>query len=127
MLRRYFLAKFHFDTAENEPAKNLQNFAKLKFAKIANFERSSAALLGRVAGGRGDGRGARGGSRAPCGGARGARPAVRTFILGRFLFSPFQEQISYNLPAKFLRYHVSKSFRFIIVQIVRNGFLLSLL
>ena len=28
----YFLAKFRFDTAENEPAKNLQNFAK-----IANF------------------------------------------------------------------------------------------
>ena len=29
----YFLAKFRFDTAENEPAKNLQNFAK----KNANF------------------------------------------------------------------------------------------
>ena len=28
----YFLAKFRFDTAENEPAKNLQNVAK-----IANF------------------------------------------------------------------------------------------
>ena len=28
----YFLAKFRFDTAENEPAKNLQNFAK--FCKI---------------------------------------------------------------------------------------------
>ena len=26
----YFLAKFRFDTAENEPAKNLQNFAKKK-------------------------------------------------------------------------------------------------
>ena len=25
----YFLAKFRFDTAENEPAKNLQNFAIL--------------------------------------------------------------------------------------------------
>ena len=24
----YFLAKFRFDTAENEPAKNLQNFAR---------------------------------------------------------------------------------------------------
>ena len=24
----YFIAKFRFDTAENEPAKNLQNFAK---------------------------------------------------------------------------------------------------
>ena len=28
----YFLAKFRFDTAENEPAKDLQ-----KFAKFANF------------------------------------------------------------------------------------------
>ena len=31
----YFVAKFRFDTAENEPAKNLQNFAKIK--KISNF------------------------------------------------------------------------------------------
>ena len=28
----YFVAKFHFDTAENEPAKNLQNFRKMHFA-----------------------------------------------------------------------------------------------
>ena len=30
----YFLAKFRFDTAENEPAKNLQNFAN--FANFAD-------------------------------------------------------------------------------------------
>ena len=30
----YFLAKFRFDTVENEPAKNLQNFMKFKFCKI---------------------------------------------------------------------------------------------
>ena len=30
----YFLAKFRFDTAENEPAKNLQNFAN--FPNFAN-------------------------------------------------------------------------------------------
>ena len=30
----YFLAKFRFDTAENEPAKNLQNFRKMHFRKI---------------------------------------------------------------------------------------------
>ena len=30
----YFLAKIRFDTAENEPAKNLQNFAK--FANFAD-------------------------------------------------------------------------------------------
>ena len=29
----YFLAKFRFDTAENEPAKNLQNFRKCTFEK----------------------------------------------------------------------------------------------
>ena len=34
----YFLAKFRFDTAENEPAENLQNFAKIcpNFANFAN-------------------------------------------------------------------------------------------
>ena len=31
----YFLAKFRFDTAENEPAKNLQKIAY--FANFANF------------------------------------------------------------------------------------------
>ena len=31
----YFLAKFRFDTAENEPTKNLQNVAN--FVKFANF------------------------------------------------------------------------------------------
>ena len=29
----YFLAKFRFDTAENEPAKNLQIFRKMHFSK----------------------------------------------------------------------------------------------
>ena len=37
----YFLANFRFDTAENEPAKNLQIFAKIvqNCAKIANIAR----------------------------------------------------------------------------------------
>ena len=30
----YFLAKFRFDTAENEPAKKLQNFRKMHFRKM---------------------------------------------------------------------------------------------
>ena len=30
----YFLAKFRFDTAENEPAKNLENFRKMHFRKM---------------------------------------------------------------------------------------------
>ena len=43
----YFLAKFRFDTAENEPAKNLQNFRKMHFRKmhfrkITSAPRSSA-------------------------------------------------------------------------------------
>ena len=33
----YFLAKFGFDTAENEPAKNLQNFSN-NFPNFPNFE-----------------------------------------------------------------------------------------
>ena len=32
----YFLAKFRFDTAENEPAKNLKNFANNYFPNFAN-------------------------------------------------------------------------------------------
>ena len=43
----YFLAKFRFDTAENEPAKNLQKFAK--FCKLA-LAGSEAAFRGRHGG-----------------------------------------------------------------------------
>ena len=44
----YFLAKFRFDTAENEPAKNLQNFAKnckffRSYLKIARFGAAATA------------------------------------------------------------------------------------
>ena len=38
----YFLAKFRFDTAEKEPAKSLQNFAK----KMQNFPIEPADPLG---------------------------------------------------------------------------------
>ena len=38
----YFLAKFRFDTAENEPAKNLQNFRKMM--KNAFFENAFLRL-----------------------------------------------------------------------------------
>ena len=43
----YFLAKFRFDTAENEPAKNLQFFLT-KFANFANFA-NAAYRAGRRA------------------------------------------------------------------------------
>ena len=42
----YFLAKFRFDTAENEPAKNLQIFAN--FHNFAN-PNGSGAVLGAAA------------------------------------------------------------------------------
>ena len=42
----YFLAKFRFDTAENEPAKNLQNFAKFaNFADSNPLTRELVTLL----------------------------------------------------------------------------------
>ena len=69
----YFLAKFRFDTAENEPAKNLQNLRKFKICQIfANLLLTSAVPRLRARGRRR--RGARGGARAvpeP----RGAGPA----------------------------------------------------
>ena len=42
----YFLAKFRFDTAENEPAKNLQNFAN--FPNLASAGLVEVAVLGAV-------------------------------------------------------------------------------
>ena len=42
----YFLAKFRFDTAENEPAKNLQKFAKI--CKICQFCSLSRSFLARL-------------------------------------------------------------------------------
>ena len=35
----YFLAKFRFDTAENEPAKNLKKFKICKFWRALNLAR----------------------------------------------------------------------------------------
>ena len=46
LLNAYFLAKFRFDTAENEPAKNLQ---KLKICKNLNFANSVEAQVCRCA------------------------------------------------------------------------------
>ena len=69
----YFLAKFRFDTAENEPAKNLQKFAK--FANFADPNQGSRARgRFRRAGGERCGRGgARGGARGGESDHRGAR------------------------------------------------------
>ena len=44
----YFLATFPSDTAENEPAKNLQNFAKNAFSKKAAFAGLPDALRHRA-------------------------------------------------------------------------------
>ena len=43
----YFLAKFRFDTAENEPAKNLQKIAQ-KIANFANFANRGGSSRGEV-------------------------------------------------------------------------------
>ena len=64
----YFLAKFRFDTAENEPAKNSQTFCKIegRAGRVSVVTRSmsggasSTALLGRLRR-RGAGRGRQGG------------------------------------------------------------------
>ena len=50
----YFLAKFRFDTAENEPAKNLQNFRKMHFRKMhfrkIHFRKMHFLIAGRRGG-----------------------------------------------------------------------------
>ena len=43
----YFLAKFRFDTAKNEPAKNLQNFAK--FANLVRTPSPAPSRKGSAA------------------------------------------------------------------------------
>ena len=42
----YFLAKFRFDTAESELAKNLQNFRKMHFSKMHFFCPTAVGQLG---------------------------------------------------------------------------------
>ena len=46
----YFLAKFRFDTAENEPAKNLQNFRKMHFRSTRNCARPAVLSRGKAPG-----------------------------------------------------------------------------
>ena len=85
----YFLAKFRFDTAENEPAKNLQNFANFpNFAKSCTHSlsssgsrdcRSSQALL-------------RGSERSFRRGGRAARSDVQTKLLASHERCRFKKQ-----------------------------------
>ena len=73
----YFLAKFRFDTAENEPAKNLQ-----KIATFANFdaEQTTRTAFARAWGAGGFPAARQAGSRRTCGAIcvnlRGARELV---------------------------------------------------
>ena len=50
----YFLAKFRFDTAENEPAKNLQNFRKMYFRKMHFLKMRCGRADGAAFGGAAD-------------------------------------------------------------------------
>ena len=70
----YFLAKFRFDTAENEPAKKLQNFRKMHFSKV-NSRTPKEAGAGARPGDRGDRRSESPGTAPPRRG--GPRPAAR--------------------------------------------------
>ena len=47
----YFLAKFRFDTAENEPAKNLKNLANFPFCGPRPFPATYGAEAPRASGG----------------------------------------------------------------------------
>ena len=73
----YFLAKFRFDTAENEPANNLQNFRKMHFRKfdLSDVSTASSATLPKPEVLHVDARGRRAGSGHPGGG--GGRRALR--------------------------------------------------
>ena len=42
----YFLAKFRFDTAENEPAKKLQNFAKINLPILVTLTQAEVSFAG---------------------------------------------------------------------------------
>ena len=78
----YFLAKFRFDIAENEPAKNLQNFAN--FANVPNFANPNP--LETAGGGPGPGANAAGPSPA-------ARAAASRVMDGRTAASPASPQV----------------------------------
>ena len=80
----YFLAKFRLDTAENEPAKNLQNFRKKHFSKM-HFSKMRFSKRGAAGGGGGGPRAGAGlrrvAARPPRGrglgeGLRGPRPGA---------------------------------------------------
>ena len=69
----YFLAKFRFDTAENEPAKNLQNFAKFQNLLILPISLTLTQVRRRPRGGlllRAGARGGPGGAQRGGGGLR---------------------------------------------------------
>ena len=76
----YFLANFRFDTAENEPAENLQNSKFCKFAKFATVPgRVAAARRAVPARPREDPGDVR---QAGAVGSRPARPAAEQRVLG---------------------------------------------
>ena len=65
----YVLAKFRFNKAENEPAKNLQNLQNLEILRTLLTLTASLASPSAAAGGRGRARGAAARRRGPRGGS----------------------------------------------------------
>ena len=78
--KAYFLAKFRFDTAENEPAKNLQNIAN--FANL-NPQPLSGPRAPRARGARARGASARRAARSLPDGRPPLAPRFRTRVLFR--------------------------------------------
>ena len=84
----YFLAKFRFDTAENEPAKNLQIFEKCNFEKCI-FEKCILHAWERCC--------RRTGARRPAMPRRTTRPrSCPAGSAGRVKFSKFGLTLSYD-------------------------------
>ena len=97
----YFLAKFRFDTAENEPAKNLQNFRKCIFRKCIFRKCPAVGSPCGVCEGLPDG------AAVPASEATGRRP-VASGVLGAVPDGPLASS-SCSLPRTRLRHGGSSS------------------
>ena len=116
----YFVAKFRFGTAKNEPAKNLQIFEKCDFFRFHFNSGDGRGAAGRGADGRGRARGRRGGG----GHARGGREPPALAVDWRRL-AKFRQNVArfrlYRL--RFLQENMRFAAFFKIYQILKLKFL----